>query len=254
MDALLAAMPASPSRLDCYKAFMAGEVTRAGKRYACEKTPQNIFYIRELLQHFPSTKVIVMYRDPRAVMLSQKRKWKRKFLGNDSMPYREILRLRMNYHPYTIGKLWNASFRAAEAFAGHEQVVAVRFEDLTAKPEETMAEVCRRIGIPMDPAMLEVPHSGSSSGKDDPSKKGIRKDRTETWKKELGATEIHICEKVCGPFMRQLGYAPLSLRPSVLSLAWAWLAFPAKLLGAFFLNLGRMRNIADTLKRRLARS
>lgn len=250
-DQVQAELPPNADRKDVYAGFMAYETRLNGKRIPCEKTPQNIFYIAEIKRHFPGAKVIVMYRDPRAVMLSQKRKWMRKDLGMAGMPDKEVRRLRMNYHPYTIARLWNSSFDAAKRHAGDPDVVGIRFEDLTTSPEATMRKICEVVGIPYEPAMLEVPHAGSSSAMDDHTKKGIRTDRGESWKKGLDHTEVAICQRTSGSRMAEQGYVMADVSPGALSLMAAWLRFPFKLIGAFALNLGRMRNVANTLGRRL---
>lgn len=253
-EQVLGELPAGADRKDVHAAFMAYETKRNGKRIPCEKTPQNIFYIAEIKRHFPGAKIIVMYRDPRAVLLSQKRKWMRKDLGMSAMPDKEVRRLRMNYHPYTIARLWNSSFDAAKRHKGAPGVVEVRFEDLTSEPEATVRGLCLALNIPFEPAMLEVPHAGSSSAMDDHSRKGIRTDRGESWKKGLEDVEVAICQGTCGGRMEQLGYAPVKVEPGALGLAAAWLQFPFKLVGAFALNLGRMRNVVNTVQRRLMRA
>ena len=43
-----------------------------------------------------------MIRDPRDVMLSQKNKWKRRFLGAKQIPLREVVRSYVNYNPILI--------------------------------------------------------------------------------------------------------------------------------------------------------
>ncbi|MFZ1687984.1 MAG: sulfotransferase [Flavobacteriales bacterium] len=254
INALLDAMPDGFTRVDVFRSFMDNETRLHGKSVACEKTPQNVFYIADILRHIPGAKVIVMYRDPRAVMLSQKRKWMRKDLGNASMPDKEVRRLRMNYHPYTIGKLWNASFVAAQRFKDNPAVIAVRFEDLTNDPNGTLSRVCDAIGITMDPVMMNIPHAGSSSAKDDHNKRGIRGDRADVWRKDLDDEEIAICQNTCADHMRTLNYAPVEVSTSALKLARLWLIFPFKLVGALFLNLHRMRNIGTTLRKRLAKA
>lgn len=251
VDVMLKELPVNADRKDAFAGFMAYETRLNGKNIACEKTPQNIFYITELERHFPGSKVIVMYRDPRAVLLSQKRKWMRKELGMTGMPDKEVRRLRMNYHPYTIARLWNSSFDAAKRHKGDPNVVEVRFEDLTDDPEGTMRRICEAVGIAFEPSMLDVPHAGSSSAMDDHSKKGIRSDRGNSWKKGLDETEVAICQSTCGSRMAQLKYGLVEVSPGPLKLAAAWASFPFKLIGAFALNLGRTRNMLNTLQRRL---
>ncbi|MEO8734386.1 MAG: sulfotransferase [Flavobacteriales bacterium] len=241
-------------RIGLFKAFMAHECELHDKTIPCEKTPQDIFYIREILEQFPGAKVVVMQRDPRAVMLSQKRKWMRQGLGNQGMPDKEVRRLRMNYHPYTIASLWNSSARAAERFKDDPNVVQVRFEDLTTDPQGTLMQLCQSIGIPFDERMLEVPHAGSSSAKDDLSRLGVRKDRTDLWRRDLEDVEIAICQRTCAMHMKQLGYEQVKVHPTAIKVLAMWVKFPFKLAGAFAMNLSRMRNIVDTLQRRIARA
>lgn len=246
-----AGLPEGHTRVDVFKAFMANETVSHGKRIACEKTPQNVFYLTEILRHFPEARVIVMHRDPRAVMLSQKRKWMRKDLGNAAMPEREVRRLRMNYHPYTISRLWNASFQAARRYQDHPAVLSLRFEDLTTDPHGTLERLCAFIGIPFEPSMLDIPHAGSSNRRDDHSRRGIRGDRSDAWRTELENEEIAICQRTCGANMAVLGYELVRTAPSALRMGLMWVMFPLKLVGALFLNRDRMRNIGGTLRRRV---
>lgn len=251
---VLDALGAKLDRISIYKAFLAHETSINGRSVACEKTPQNIFYIDEIQRYFPGSKVIVLYRDPRAVLLSQKRKWMRQGLGNSKMPDKEVRRLRMNYHPFTISRLWNSSFRAAQRYKDDPDVIHVRFEDLTSQPTETLQRICSIIGIPYDEVMQRVPHAGSSSERDDPSKLGVRSDRTGKWKGELSDAEIAICQRTCAEYMAKTGYAPVEVDPTTWELATTWSTFPFKLIVSFMMNLGRMRNIKDTLQRRFLKA
>ena len=70
--------------------FFLNEFTKVNRSsIACEHTPHNIFYVEEILHFFPHAKVINMVRDQRDVLLSQKNKWKRKFLGASKIPFFE---------------------------------------------------------------------------------------------------------------------------------------------------------------------
>src|SRR5690606_36034825 len=144
-------------------------------------------------------------------------------LGMSSMPDKEVRRLRMNYHPYTMARLWNSSHDAARRHRGHPDVIEVRFEDLTRDPEGTMRRICGALGIPFEPAMLEVPHAGSSSAMDNPGAKGIRTDRGDSWRKGLEPVEVSICQSTCGTRMKGLGYALVKAAPGPWKLAAAWI-------------------------------
>lgn len=238
---------------EVFKAFLLGEAVRNGKNIPCDQTPRNVFYIGEILRLYPEARVINMIRDPRDVLLSQKRKWKRRFLGAKNIPLREVLRSWVNYHPITISKLWDASVGAADKHAEDERVHSLRFEDLVADPENVVREVCEFVGVPFDTDLLEVPHVGSSSGLDNPEQRGIRKERTGSWQKGgLSSTEVFLCQKIAGGLMRRHHYTCAAVRPNPLQLGSSLVLFPVKLALALLLNLRRMRNIKEAIKRRLS--
>lgn len=242
------------TRLQVYQTFLDYETRLNGKSIPCEKTPQNVFYQKEILENFPGGVIINMVRDPRGVMLSQKRKWKRKFLGADFLTYREILRLRINYHPLTISKLWNAAVSAGSQFQNHERVIIVRFEDLVKDPQQVVKEVCERVEIPFEEKMLLIPHAGSSSEADNKESLGIKSSRAAGWKeKGLTDTEVRICQRQCAEYMQQYRYEFADVSNNMLNYIWQHLIFPPKVFLALLVNLGRMRNIGDTLRRRLNR-
>ena len=240
------------TRLGVYTGFLHYESRKAGKRYPCEKTPQNVFYLEEILRFFPGAKVINMIRDPRATMLSQKRKWKRRKYGADFITTREVLRLRINYHALTVSRLWKSAIGAVQRFEDHPRVMNVQFEQLVTHPEELMAKVCRYLEVEFEPSMLLVPHAGSSSQADQNEKLGIRKPKAKTWpEKGLTQSEIRICQNLCGEYMDKYGYEKVATDPSFVAMAGQYLIFPFKIALALLVNLNRMRSIGDTIKRRL---
>lgn len=239
--------------LEVYKKVLEYETIRNKKNISCKQTPQNVFYVKEILSSFPESKFIFLIRDPRAVMLSQKNKWQRKFLGGKHAGWFETVRAWFNYHPFTIGKLWNAAFSAGIKFKNDRRFLVVKFEDLINTPESTVNEICNFLNIKYDKEMLEVPQVGSSIGKDIAEKKGIRKDRIESWKGGgLNKSELYICEKICRINMNSVGYNLMKLKMPLFGLLFYALIFPFKITGALILNLHRMKNIFETIKKRLA--
>ena len=71
LDALTA-NPETPAQL--FSAFLYHEATENGKTFPCDQTPRNVFYIKDILELYPEARIINMIRDPRDVLLSQKRK------------------------------------------------------------------------------------------------------------------------------------------------------------------------------------
>ena len=245
-------IPASDlSAVKIFGAVIESESRKYSKQFPCDQTPQNVFYIGEILEAFPDTRFINMVRDPRDVLLSQKRKWKRRFLGGTHATWYETIRAWTNYHPLTISKLWNSAIRAGQRVKD-SRVITVQFESLLKDPDQTISNICGFIGIPFSPQMKEVPHVGSSSGQDKRDVKGINKERAQSWSKGgLNKTEIWFCQRTCKNDMEALGYSTEKISPNPISIAWYYAIFPFKLAFAILLNLHRMKNIAETIKKRL---
>ena len=252
-DAELAKASGSPVYgQDVFRAVAFLETRKAGKLIPCEKTPQNVFYIGEILQLYPHARILNMVRDPRGVLLSQKRKWKRRKMGAHFITWREATRLRINYHPITISRLWNSSIGASLKFLDHPQVMTVHFEDIIEDSAATIRKICAFFEVEFDANMLEVPHLGSSNEVDDPTKTGIKKERAGNWRKGgLNDAEVWFCQNITGKYMDPMEYDRVEVKPNPFAVAAYYLSFPFKIALAILVNLGRMKNIVDTIKRRM---
>lgn len=235
-----------------YYKFLNYETLLNHKQIPCEQTPRNIFYLKEIISNDPEARIIFMLRDARDVLLSQKQKWKRRYLGAKHIPFRESVRAWSNYHPITISKLWNSSYNSARHFFDHSQVHRIRFEDLVNNPSASIKNICGFLGVSYSDQLLEVPNIGSSLLGDDPEKKGINKDRSGSWQKGgLTSGEIFYCDRITKKIRHENNYADSGVSANPFLVIWYGLTFPLKLIMAFALNIHRMRNIADTLKRRM---
>ncbi len=245
------------TRGNLFQAFLLYEAGEKGKKIPCEQTPRNVFYMGDIIELYPGVRIINMIRDPRDILLSQKGKWKRKFLGtqrtNKQYPLHESIRNFVNYHPVTISKLWNSSINAADRFAGHQSVHFLHFRDILKDPEKEIRSVCDFIGIPFDERMLDVSQVGSSVLADNPDKRGIDPGRAGIWQKKggLNSAEVFYCQKITGRLMEKLGYAPVDITPNPLLAAYYILSWPFKLALALLLNLKRMKSIPEAIRRRL---
>ena len=180
-----------------YKQFLLYETGLNQKKISCEKTPRNVLYINELLKIYPECKIICMIRDPKDVLLSQKKKWKRRFLGAAaSIPLRESIRARINYHPFIISKLWNTNAQAVAAQMNTPRVKILSFEKLISNGENEIRELCSFLGISFQPEMLKVEQKGSSVEFDNTQEAKIDQSKTGNWKKGLNSTEIYLCESI----------------------------------------------------------
>jgi hypothetical protein len=236
---------------DVFAAMMNFETGRHGRKIPCEKTPQNVFYLKEIFDLFPNARVINMIRDPRAVMLSQKRKWRRRKMGATFITPWEVMRLRINYHPITLSRLWNAAIGAALPYRDDERVLHLHFEDMLGSPEAAARKICEHLQIPFLPEILDIPQA-SSSNRADSSQTGIDQRRAGNWKKGgLRAAEIYWCQRISGEKMAQTGYAIEPTEAGWLARTAYAVSFPFKLALALLINLNRMKSIGETLRKRL---
>lgn len=250
--ASILAKASSKNPLGVYNEFLFYEAARCGKVIPCEQTPRYLFFLDEILDAFTDVRVINLIRDPRDVLISQKNKWRRRFLGAKNIPIYEAMRTWANYHPYLISKLWVSCIKQAMRFQADPRVMSIRFEDLLCNPERMIRKISDFVGVSYEPIMLRVPQVGSSTGVDKYEHYGINAARAGSWRRGgLSKTEISICEWVAAREMSGLGYDlsgagrfELRLLPSMAQLF-------IKLGLILPMNIRRTRNIIDTLRRRL---
>jgi hypothetical protein len=231
---LLQPLSGEVTGMDVYAHVVVSLATQAGKRIACEQTPRNVFYARYILENQNNAKVIQLIRDPRAVIASQKNRWKRKKLGGTNTPWSEVVRVWLNYHPYTMAKLWMKAANAGEALKGHPRFFQLRFEDLVSNPEVTIAKLCQFVGVEFQAGMMEVPIVGSSQ-RQDQGKKGFSAESVDSWRKTLDPAELWTIENTAGELMSRYGYAPLA-KPPGMSIATVVARYPLHILGVAFSN------------------
>lgn len=237
-----------------FAGFVAHEAARAGKEVACDQTPRNLYYLHELLQLYPAARAVVVVRDPRDVMLSQKHRWRRRFLGASRTPLWNAVRTWAGYHPLTMAMLWRSGVRAGERFHEHPRVTLLRFEDLVRQPEQQVRTLCDRLGLQFEQAMLEVPRVGSSHKSDEPAKAGIDASAAERWKHGgLSRTERAVCERVAGEVMTRWGYELQGVRAGAPRMAAVSAAWVGKSALAFLMNVRRVRRLGQAVRRRLQR-
>lgn len=243
-------MPASSSYGELYRNFLYNETVGSGRRIPCEHTPQNIFALPELLSLFPDGKIILMVRDPRAVLLSQKFKWKRRGFSGGKIPFMESLRSRINYHPLLISRIWKAAMGEVEKYRNHPQMKVVLYEQLVANPEAVISDVCRFAGLDYSSSLLDVPVTGSSVGPDVAEKRGIHVTNTDHWREGgLSDTEIFLCQQQNRALMGVFGYDILPVRPSPFMLTKYALFLPFNALLAVLFNLKRLRDPVKVFRR-----
>jgi hypothetical protein len=242
--------PLTPPHI--FSAFLHYESVKNNATIPCDHTPRNLYHLQEILSLYPNAYAINMIRDPRDVLLSQKNKWRRRFLGASDMPIRELIRSWTNYHPITISMLWNSAIRAGDKLLEHSRVFHLRFEDLINKPERYVNEICSFFGLDYRPEMILVPQVGSSHRPDQPHKLGIDQSAAGRWRQDCSnTTDLALCQWVTEENMLLKGYAPANFKINLPDLIVTGAVLPIKTSMAFLLNLKRARSLIEFIKTRL---
>ena len=237
--------------LSIYELFLSAISNENKSTISCEQTPKNMYYLNEILVFFPQAKVINMVRDQRDVLLSQKNKWKRRFLGASKIPFSEAIRSYINYHPMLTSKVWNSSLEHSVKYLDNERVKIVKFEDLLSKSESVVKDICNFLAIEFHPQMLHVPVVGSSTKQDNKDSFLIDSSKIEKWKKGgLNSAEIYLSQLISHKMMSKFSYHLEKFQlPPLLSVFYI-ITFPVKLGLAFSLNIKRMGNMVEVINKR----
>ena len=148
-----------------------------------------------MLKAFPDAKFIHMVRDSRDVLLSQKNKWKRRFLGASKIPLKEAIRSYMNYHPITSAKFWKSAVEHGGKMENHPRVLQVKFEDVLMHSEKEIKTICEFLGLEFEEKIMAVPNIGSSTEEDKEGELKIDQSKISKWKKGgLNNAEIFLAQ------------------------------------------------------------
>ena len=242
-----------------FQKFLLYEAALNNKHIACEQTPRNIFYAKEILTYYPDAKIINMVRDPRAILLSQKNRWRIRSLGAKNFPFREVIRSWANYHPITTSLLWNSAINVGNEMHKNRNFKTVKYEDFTSKPKLIIREICEFLNVPYNDEILMIQQSeggvSSFQRRDKPQGVGINSEAASRWMKGgLNRSEILICQQLTKKNMESNSYEPLhfSMFANFPILLFYTFTFPLKLLVALIFNVSQHKNLIATVRRRMS--
>jgi hypothetical protein len=168
-----------------------------GKERWGDKSLHTEHHADQVFCEFPSARMIHLMRDPRDRYGSIKKRYDR--------PQKGVA-------PAT-GRWLTSTWAARRKLRRYpDRYMVVRYEDLAARPEETLEEVCEFLGESYEPSMLsmgDAPDHGaiggnSSFGQMEPgtiSTRSIGRFRT-----VLSPEEIAYIQMSCGRYMKEYGY------------------------------------------------
>ena len=234
--------------IDVFKIFIEFELNNKKKTIACFHTPNNLYYVEQISKTFSNAKFVNMVRDNRDVLLSQKNKWKRKFLGARKIPFFESLRSYMNYHPITTSIVWNSSLDITIGCKERTDFFILKFEEFLVSPDKKCKELCDFLELNYQAEMLEVANIGSSNISDSKEKR-IDSTKINKWQEGgLSSAEIYLAQFFSQSIMKEFNYSQMNFFLPPFKVLYFSIIFPFKLIFAFTLNLDRISNALKILK------
>ena len=181
------------------RSFVHHATQARGVRRLVEKTPTNTPHLAKLTQAFPRAALLYVHRHPVDVYSSYRR------------------RAAVDQHgawaaldPETFSRRWVASTGRVLAWlqAGHDNLLAVRYETFTTEPAAAFQQVCDFLGEPFDATAVTEPRPDPTRWPVDPHLWGPIAGRTKEWRDHISAAEAATVQRLTAPTMRRLGYEP----------------------------------------------
>lgn len=159
-----------------------------------DKTPYYVMHIPKLLEWFPDAQIVHLIRDGRDVALS--------LFGRQHDFH--------VYNAYFAAEYWESYVERGRALGGalsSGQYLELRYEDLLARPEDTMRQLCAFLGEAYSEALFEVASAGGPASKTPLVHKPLQADNAGKWRSRMTASQVRAFEGVAGGTLRELGYA-----------------------------------------------
>jgi hypothetical protein len=201
---------------DGLRCFYRAYAARHGKSRWGDKTPGYQLFMPVVTHLVPEARFIHVVRDPRAVALSHKGRW----------------RWGQAAEAAAVAALWRASIlesRRQSGCNGGAGLLELRYEDLVADPAHHLRRVCEFIDLPFEQRMLEytaqaamrleeLADSVDATGhvcRPRADKLALYEfvtqppdlSRISRWRDELSAGDRHAVEAITGDLLDQFGYA-----------------------------------------------
>jgi hypothetical protein len=172
-------------------------LTQTAKCRWVEKTPGHLKTFTRIRDHFPSSPVLCIFRDPRDVALS-------------------LMRAPWGASTFVDGLLvWKSYLEYYRRFIVNDtNVLTIKFEDLVQSPLESSKRICSSLKEVFDTGMLDTSLSAVSVGGSlEPYKQNVAKpadpERAFAWRKDLQEQDLLVADSILGSDLLLMGY-PLS--------------------------------------------
>lgn len=118
--------------------FVIGKFNKDKKDTFLEKTPRHVFFYSKIIKYYPSAKFICMIREPKNVVSSQ--------ISSTRIDQKSIIRLSYLYNKISTSIL---------DIKNNNNVLIVKYEELTKEPELILKKIFKFLDIPYNSIYIE---------------------------------------------------------------------------------------------------
>lgn len=164
-----------------------------GKVRWLDKTPYYILHLPAVMEMFPDAQIIHIIRDGRDCALSM-------------MERAHDLHV---YNVYHAAKYWEQYVETGREWgrtAGDGIYCELRYEDLLAKPTDSLHKVCCFLKEEYSDSLVNFQKSADPKTKTPLLRKEIQKDNTEKWRQKMTPWQIRVFESAAGSTLEKVGY------------------------------------------------
>jgi hypothetical protein len=187
--------------------YLVDQFNTGGADTFLEKTPRHVFFYSKILEYYPDARFLCMIREPKNVVRSQ--------LTNSSKLNKSVIRLSL---------LYNKIATAILKIVRHENVMLVKYEELTGDTEPMLKHVCGFLSIPYDPGFVKNVAAPPEivSRHEFWKQKNIRQHRImrnnpDKWKETLSPAQADAINFTTGTKAAKFGYASTYSRLGLLN-------------------------------------
>ena len=193
-DTVTELLSSSKNLVDFYDRFTSLLKQRDRKTRFVEKTPFHALYLRFLTYHFPHAKFINMIRDGRDCYVSNKRL--------DPHFHKSIVKF---------SEIWRDSIKVRRGLQKSNQIIDIKYEEFTHKPEQIVPKIMNFIGEEFLDAQIDPDYFSRAKmfiGKSGHERlnRPIRPSTIGRWKEKMSEEEITIFHSIAGRELQTLGY------------------------------------------------
>lgn len=162
-----------------------------------EKTPRHVFFYSKILRYYPKAKFICMIREPKNIVSSR--------LRRNLKQKKSVIRLSL---------LYNKIAAAILDIKGKDNVMLVRYEDLTDENESSLKNICKFLTIPYDSQFLknvvapkEIVSAHEFWKNNNLTLQTIRENNPDKWRTTLNMDQAYLVNYITRSYAPKFGYS-----------------------------------------------